>query len=39
MALEARLQLEIAGGRNQLTAVAAGLAKQPAEFVDPTGVE
>jgi enoyl-CoA hydratase/carnithine racemase len=39
MALEARLQLEIAGGRNQLAAVAAGLAKQPAEFVDPTGVE
>jgi len=36
MALEARLQLEIAGGRNQLAAVTAGLAKQPAEFVDPT---
>ena len=39
MALEARLQLEIAGGPNQLTAVAAGLAKQAAEFVDPTGAE
>ena len=39
MALEARLQLEIAGGPNQLAAVAAGLAKQPAEFVDPTGAE
>lgn len=38
MALEARLQLEIAGGRNQLAAVAAGLARRPAEFVDPTEV-
>lgn len=37
MALEARLQLEIAGGPNQLAAVAAGLAKRPAEFADPTG--
>jgi enoyl-CoA hydratase/carnithine racemase len=36
MALEARLQLEIAGGPNQLAAVAAGVAKRAAEFVDPT---
>jgi enoyl-CoA hydratase/carnithine racemase len=35
MALEARLQLEIAGGPNQLAAAAAGRAKQPAEFIDP----
>ncbi len=37
MALEARLQLEIAGRPNQLAAVAAGLAKRAGEFVDPTG--
>jgi len=36
LALEASLQLEIAGGQNQLEAVAAGLAKRPARFIDPT---
>lgn len=35
MTLEAQLQLEIAGGANQLAAVTAGLTGQPAEFVDP----
>lgn len=35
LGLEAKLQLEIAGGANQLAAVAAGLSKQPAEFGDP----
>ena len=35
LALEAELQLGLIGSPNQLAAVAAGLAKQPAEFVDP----
>jgi enoyl-CoA hydratase/carnithine racemase len=35
LALEAELQLGLLGSPNQLAAVAAGLAKRPAEFVDP----
>jgi enoyl-CoA hydratase/carnithine racemase len=35
LALEAKLQLEIAGGPNQLEAVAAGFSNAPAEFSDP----
>jgi enoyl-CoA hydratase/carnithine racemase len=35
LALEAELQLGLIGSPNQLAAVAAGLANQPAEFVDP----
>ena len=35
LALEAELQLGLIGSPNQLAAVAAGLAKQPPEFVDP----
>ena len=35
LALEAELQLGLVGSPNQLAAVAAGLSKQPAEFVDP----
>ena len=35
LALEAELQLGLIGSPNQLAAVAAGLTKQPAEFVDP----
>jgi enoyl-CoA hydratase/carnithine racemase len=34
--LEADLQLGLIGTPNQLAAVAAGMAKQPAEFVDPS---
>jgi enoyl-CoA hydratase/carnithine racemase len=36
LALEASLQLGLLGSPNQLAAVTAGLAKQPAEFVDPS---
>jgi enoyl-CoA hydratase/carnithine racemase len=36
LALEAEIQLGLLGSHNQLAAVAAGLTKQPAEFVDPT---
>ncbi|MGZ4169549.1 MAG: crotonase/enoyl-CoA hydratase family protein [Solirubrobacteraceae bacterium] len=35
LALEAELQLGLIGSPNQLAAVAAGFAKEPAEFVDP----
>lgn len=35
LALEAELQLGLVGSPNQLAAVAAGLSRQPAEFVDP----
>jgi enoyl-CoA hydratase/carnithine racemase len=35
LALEAKLQLALIGSPNQLAAVSAGVAKQPAEFVDP----
>lgn len=35
LALEERLQLEIAGGANQIEAVRAGFAKERARFVDP----
>jgi enoyl-CoA hydratase/carnithine racemase len=35
LALEAELQLEIAGRPNQLAAVAAGFSNAPAEFADP----
>jgi enoyl-CoA hydratase/carnithine racemase len=35
LGLEAEIQLELVGSPNQLAAVTAGLAKQPAEFVDP----
>ncbi len=35
MALEAKLQLGLIGSPNQLAAVTAGLARTPAEFVDP----
>ncbi len=35
LALEAEIQLGLLGSPNQLAAVTAGLAKQPAEFVDP----
>ncbi|MGZ4173837.1 MAG: crotonase/enoyl-CoA hydratase family protein [Solirubrobacteraceae bacterium] len=35
LALEAELQLGLMGSPNQLAAVAAGVTKQPAEFVDP----
>jgi enoyl-CoA hydratase/carnithine racemase len=35
LALEAELQLGLLGSPNQLAAAAAGLAKRPAEFVDP----
>lgn len=35
LALEAELQLRLVGSPNQLAAVAAGLAGQPAKFVDP----
>ena len=35
LALEASSQLELIGSPNQLAAVAAGVSKQPAEFVDP----
>ncbi len=35
LALEAELQLGLIGSPNQLAAVAAGVTKQPAEFVDP----
>jgi enoyl-CoA hydratase/carnithine racemase len=34
--LEADIQLSLLGTPNQLAAVTAGMAKQPAEFVDPT---
>jgi enoyl-CoA hydratase/carnithine racemase len=36
LALEASTQLALIGSQNQLAAVAAGLTKQPAEFVDPS---
>jgi enoyl-CoA hydratase/carnithine racemase len=36
LALEAELQLSLIGSPNQLAAVAAGLTKEPAEFVDPS---
>jgi enoyl-CoA hydratase/carnithine racemase len=36
LTLEASLQLGLLGSPNQLAAVTAGLAKEPAEFVDPT---
>jgi enoyl-CoA hydratase/carnithine racemase len=35
LALEAEIQLTLIGSQNQLTAVTAGMTKQPAEFVDP----
>jgi enoyl-CoA hydratase/carnithine racemase len=35
LALEAELQLGLIGSPNQLAAVAAGMAKQTPEFVDP----
>jgi enoyl-CoA hydratase/carnithine racemase len=35
LALEAQLQLGLIGSANQLAAVAAGITKEPAEFVDP----
>jgi enoyl-CoA hydratase/carnithine racemase len=35
LALEAELQRQLIGSPNQLAAVTAGLAKQPAEFLDP----
>ena len=35
LALEAEIQRRLIGSPNQLAAVAAGLAKQPAQFVDP----
>jgi enoyl-CoA hydratase/carnithine racemase len=35
LSLEAELQLELIGSPNQLAAVAAGMTKQPAAFVDP----
>ncbi len=35
LALEAELQLSLIGSPNQLAAVAAGVTKKPAEFVDP----
>ncbi len=35
LALEAELQLGLIGSPNQLAAVTAGLAKQPAQFTDP----
>ena len=35
LALEAKLQLALIGSPNQLAAVSAGAAKQPAEFIDP----
>jgi enoyl-CoA hydratase/carnithine racemase len=35
LSLEAQLQLELAGSPNQVEAVTAGMAKQPAEFIDP----
>jgi len=35
LALEAELQLSLIGSPNQLAAVTAGIAKQPAEFTDP----
>jgi enoyl-CoA hydratase/carnithine racemase len=36
LALEAESQLSLIGSPNQLAAVTAGMAKQPAEFVDPS---
>ncbi len=36
LALEAAAQLGLIGSPNQLAAVAAGVTKQPAEFVDPS---
>ena len=33
--LEAEIQLGLLGTPNQIAAVTAGMAKQPAEFVDP----
>jgi enoyl-CoA hydratase/carnithine racemase len=35
LALEAELQISLAGSPNQVAAVTAGFVKQPAEFVDP----
>jgi hypothetical protein len=35
LALEAEIQLGLIGSENQLAAVTAGVAKRPAEFVDP----
>jgi enoyl-CoA hydratase/carnithine racemase len=35
LALEAELQLGLIGSPNQLAAVTAGIAKQPAKFTDP----
>jgi hypothetical protein len=35
LALEAAGQLRLIGSPNQLAALAAGVTKQPAEFVDP----
>lgn len=35
LALEAELQMGLIGSPNQLAAVAAGFAKEPAEFIDP----
>lgn len=35
LSLEAGTQLELIGSQNQLAAVAAGVTKEPAEFVDP----
>jgi enoyl-CoA hydratase/carnithine racemase len=36
LSLEASTQLALIGSENQLAAVAAGMTKQPAEFVDPS---
>jgi enoyl-CoA hydratase/carnithine racemase len=36
LALEASIQLSLIGSQNQLAAVASGMTKQPAEFVDPS---
>jgi enoyl-CoA hydratase/carnithine racemase len=36
LALEAEIQRGLIGSPNQLAAAAAGMTKQPAEFVDPT---
>ena len=35
LSLEAQIQLGLVGSANQLVAVSAGLAKAPAEFIDP----
>jgi enoyl-CoA hydratase/carnithine racemase len=36
LTLEASTQLGLIGSQNQLAAVAAGVTKQPAEFIDPS---